>query len=92
MKGDTGTSMGGTIEYTRMKKKNKEPENKERKKGACLNCAYYYQQQCTFDGSLDPSKYYCENFASSYLKPKENKGIAIWKAKQQKKKSRKKSK
>lgn len=65
-KGSTGTSMGGSIEYTRMKKK-KEPEAWEkppRKKGLCPNCAFYYQEACTFDGTKDPCKEQCENFSS----------------------------
>ena len=65
-KGSTGASMGGTIEYTRMKQKKKKPEAWERppkKRGLCPKCGYYYQETCTFDGAKNPDKAQCENFA-----------------------------
>ena len=84
-KGSTGTSMCGTIEYTRSKK---QPltEKPKRKKGACLNCGYYYQETCTFDGTLNPAKDSCDNFVSIQLPKKANKGIEIWKRKKSKRK------
>jgi len=84
-KGSTGTSMGGTIEYTRSKKKKPVEEPPRRKPGACLNCAYYYQATCTFDGTPNPEKASCEDFAPKQMPRKSNKGIEIWKAKKRKK-------
>lgn len=90
-KGSTGTSMGGTIEYTRMKKPKPAEEPAPRKRGACLNCAYYYQETCTFDGAPNPAKAWCDNFVSKKMPKKSNKGIEIWRAKQQKKRKGKKA-
>jgi len=68
-KGSTGTSMGGTIEYTRMKRK-KKPEAwglPRQKKGLCPKCGYYYQETCTFDDTKNPAKAQCENFTPRHL-------------------------
>lgn len=73
-KGSTGTSMGGSIEYVRLPKKKKQIENPpEKKRGACLNCAYYYQASCTFDGTPNPDKAWCENFVSLRRSTKKDK-------------------
>ena len=73
-KGSIGTSMGGTIEYTRMKGKKKlnEWEKPIPKKGLCLNCGYYYQATCTFDGTKNPAKSECENFVSLRMRKTNN--------------------
>lgn len=88
-KGSTGTSMGGTIEYTRMKKQKPAEDPPKKQRGACLNCAYYYQATCTFDGTPNPAKSWCDDYAPKQMPKKSNKGIEIWRAKQQKKRNKK---
>ena len=85
-KGSTGVSMGGSIEYTRMKKKKENPEITKKKEAArkeverrealpknfnlCWKCGFYYQESCTFDGSANPVKTECKEFVSKAYIPK----------------------
>lgn len=88
-KGSTGISMGGSIEYTRSKFKHStfrpEIEAHRKPRGACLNCAYYYRANCTFDGTENPEKASCENYISARPKAKAKKGAGSRKSQTTKK-------